>query len=71
MSIEDLREEREYLVFLLGDGTAFPGSVEYKSDIAAEATLKEFDAAHPEVFAAIQSERAASDAKVSAAKGWV
>jgi len=71
MSIEDLREEREDLVFDLGCGTAFPGSAEWKSDMAAEKALKEFDAKHPEVFATIQAERAANDAKVSAAKGWV
>jgi len=61
-------EKRASLVRACDSGGAFPGSKEWKRAVAAERTLVDFDAAHPEIVSALAEKNAREQAEVAA---WV
>lgn len=61
-----LFEKRALLVRACDSGGAFPGSKEWKRAIATERTLDDFDAAHPEIVAALAEKNAREQAEVAA-----
>lgn len=64
----ELRDERNALAksaWISYDACNFPGSADWREQEKDAKTLADFDAAHPEVFAAIEAENLA-DAKSSA-----
>ena len=71
---DELKKQREELserAFELYSPDNFPGSAGWIAYNKAEKTLKEFDTQHPDIIAAIKAEKAAKDAAVADAAGWI
>lgn len=61
-----LFERRRILSWMCDPGGAFPDSNRWKRAIAAERTLDDFDASHPEIVAALAEKNARKQSEVAA-----
>ncbi len=59
MTLTEERSELAYAESSTYSPSAFPGSAEWQRNVDADAALKAFDAAHPEVIVKIKADRAA------------